>query len=188
MLESDYAWLDALRQAIKRNRRDAHNRYLQLATVRPDGSPAVRTLVFRDLCDEAGELRMVTDRRSAKAEEIAGDTRAEIAWYFTHTREQFRLRGHLSIEGAEAPDQTVRRKLWEALSAAARAQFYWPDPGAPVETYAAVPMDAEEPPASFAALCLGVDEVDHLILRGDPQTRRRSRRTETGWSCEAINP
>jgi PPOX class probable FMN-dependent enzyme len=188
MPDSDYAWTDALQRAVKRNRRDAHNRYLQLATVRADGSPAVRTLVFRELCPVLGELRMVTDQRSAKAAELARDPRSEIAWYFSHTREQFRLRGRLEMQDATCADPNLRLHLWAALSDAAREQFFWIHPGMALGSGSGPAATEDMPPDSFAALCLRVEEIDHLTLRGDPQTRRRGWRTSDGWEYEAINP
>jgi len=186
-----YAWTTALRRAIRRNRRDAHNRYLQLATLRADGSPAVRTLVFRELDEGVAELHMVTDQRSGKVEAIAVDPRAEIAWYFTHTREQFRLRGTLRLTGPEASEpaaQDRRKAMWQALSEAAREQFFWPHPGQPVGSGEA-PAPSAKVPDTFLVLTLAIAEVDHLTLRGDPQTRFQSRRGDDGaWVSKAINP
>ena len=192
MPEDPYSWTAALRSALRRNRREAHNRYLQLATVRGDGSPAVRTLVFRAFDEERARLDMVTDTRSAKADEIDGERRAEIAWYFTHTREQFRLRGDLRLLDQAATDQELRGTLWAALSDAARSQFFWPHPGRPIKAAAENPgvesSTAGGPPASFAALCLHVTSVDHLQLRGDPQRRRRSFIHGDAWHAESVNP
>lgn len=188
MPDAEYTWTDALQRALKRNRRDAHNRYLQLATLRADGSPAVRTLVFRGLCAERDELRMVTDQRSEKADEIDRDARGEIAWYFSHTREQFRLRGLLRLSGGAGEDQSLRRQLWDSLSDAARAQFFWAHPGKPLRDEARKAEITGEPPENFAALCLRVDAVDHLVLKGDPQLRLRGWRTQGTWQYEAVNP
>ena len=188
-MSGDYHWSVALRRAIKRNRRDAHNRYLQLATVRPDGTPAVRSLVFRELCEEAMELRMVTDRRSAKVDEIASNAAAEIAWYFTHSREQFRFGGALRLVGTDAPDQSARLALWESLSEKAQEQFYWPHPGRPLgDGEHGVAASTQEPPDNFLMLAL-VRSVDHLTLRGDPQSRVLSRIDPAGhWMSQAVNP
>ncbi|MEE4279231.1 MAG: pyridoxamine 5'-phosphate oxidase family protein [Halieaceae bacterium] len=185
-----YLWSDALRRAIRRNRRDAHNRYLQLATIRADGAPALRTLVFRGLSDDGGELYMVTDQRSAKAGEVAARPASEACWYFSHTREQFRLRGELRLDAADADDPALRLSLWEGLSEAARAQFYGPHPGRPLGAEAPA-MDAggDDPPPPFAALTLAIVAVDHLVLRGEPQRRWLSRLDEAGcWTSEAVNP
>lgn len=191
-MSESYLWSTALERAIKRNRRDAHNRYLQLATVRPDGTPAVRSLVFRELCEESMELRMATDRRSAKVDEIGSNPAAEIAWYFSHSREQFRLRGALRLVGTDAQDQSARLALWESLSEKAREQFYWPHPGKPVgegEADQEATALKPGPPDDFLLLALAVRAVDHLSLRGDPQSRVLSRLDGQGrWTSQPVNP
>ena len=40
-------WRQQLKRAIRGNRRDAHNRYIQFATLGLDGKPRVRMVVFR---------------------------------------------------------------------------------------------------------------------------------------------
>jgi len=126
-------WRSPLARALHRNRSLAHVRFLQLATVRADGRPANRTVVFRGFGDD-GSLRFVTDARSAKAEQIAHCAWGEACWYFTKTREQFRLTGTLTLIHAQNPDLTLqqtRQTAWQELSDAARAQFAWANPGQP---------------------------------------------------------
>lgn len=40
-------WRQMIERSLKKNRSLAYSRYVQLATVRPDGRPAVRTVVYR---------------------------------------------------------------------------------------------------------------------------------------------
>ena len=190
MAKTAYHWPAALQRAIKRNKRDAHNRYLQLATVRDDGTPAVRTLVFRGFCTASMQLRMVTDRRSAKVDDIRARAPGEICWYFSHTREQFRLRGSLTLTGPDAEDQSLRSELWASLSDAARQQFFWPAPGRSLtESLPGIDRDGDNAPDSFTVLALTVNAVDHLCLRGSPQTRWHSRLEGSGhWQSEQVNP
>ena len=193
-LAKDYCWRSALKSAISKNRRDAHNRYLQLATVRPDGSPAVRSLVFRGFDADSATLAMITDLRSQKVAEIATRAKGEVCWYFTHTREQFRLAGTLTLTGEGDEDQHARQALWSSLSDAARSQFYWPAPRLPLDDE--TPVDergltfkVENPPAVFLALHLGVLAVDHLRLRGQPQSRWISKLDASeNWVNEPVNP
>jgi PPOX class probable FMN-dependent enzyme len=188
MEKDTYCWRDALKTALKRNRREAHNRYLQLATVRADGTPAVRSLVFRGFDEGTASLYMVTDARSAKVDEIHHAASGELCWYFTHTREQFRLRGTLSLAGPGSDASSLREDLWRALSDRAREQFYWPPPGE-AHGGAAVGKAGDGMPGSFMVLTLRVLAVDHLSLRGDAQKRWRSRRDTSGdWNSERVNP
>jgi hypothetical protein len=67
-------------------------RWLQLATVALDGSPRVRTLVFRGWAD-AAVLDLLTDGRSAKTIELQQQPVVELCWLLPQARSQFRLRG-----------------------------------------------------------------------------------------------
>ena len=48
------AWHAAIARALERGSASPASRYLQLATVRPDGRPAVRSVVFRGWFDGDG--------------------------------------------------------------------------------------------------------------------------------------
>ncbi|NJN59988.1 MAG: pyridoxamine 5'-phosphate oxidase, partial [Leptolyngbyaceae cyanobacterium SL_5_9] len=121
-------WRSPLSRALHRNRSLVYARYLQLATVRADGRPANRTLVFRGFLDDSNQLKFVTDSRSEKANQIQHQTWGEICWYFPSTREQFRLAGELTLVGQDFNDETLskaRQTTWHELSDAARLQFAW---------------------------------------------------------------
>lgn len=187
----EYHWSRALRQSIKRNRRDAHNRYLQLATIRSDGTPAVRTLVMREFVEARDELLMITDQRSEKVSEFAHIPTAEICWYFTHTREQYRFQGKLSLIAADSPCNERRLAMWQSLSDKAQEQFFWAHPGRALSPSgeSKILQSTEGPPGTFSLIVFSIDGVDHLTLRGEPQQRVRSLRDEDGeWGCERVNP
>lgn len=188
-------WRSLLADALHRNRSEPHSRYLQLATVQADGRPANRTLVFRGFLDNTHQLKFVTDSRSQKVDQIEHQPWAEACWYFTITREQFRLAGTLTLVGANHPDsrlQQARQASWQDLSDAARLQFTWPHPRenrADSSTFSPPPPDPEKPLESFCLLLLEPVQVDHLELRGDPQNRCLYRLDSSqAWSTQAINP
>lgn len=137
-------WKPILQRALQRNRAQAQARYLQLATITPDGMPACRTVVFRGyLHDSTNHLLAITDARSAKTHDLAANHHAAVAWYLPKTREQFRLSARVLMVGpagpqgawrpSEAKDDdalaAARISLWRGLSDKARAQFLWPHPG-----------------------------------------------------------
>ena len=68
---ADTLWQPSLALANYVNRRDPAARFVQLATVRPDGRPANRTLVFRGFLNETSRLTFVTDLRSPKVGDLA---------------------------------------------------------------------------------------------------------------------
>ena len=199
MIEEEIApWRPALTHALQSNRHERHSRYFQLATVRLDGTPANRTVVFRGFLARTNQLQIITDRRSEKITELAKESQAEICWYFTKSREQFRLLGTLSIIDAnqiEPSRQKAREKVWKELSDNARAQFSWPTPKAPKTEDNSLFLNTltlEEQTEPSAFFCLGLlqpTEVDHLQLKTTPQQRHHyTYRPGQTWLTEAVNP
>ena len=189
-------WRSPLSSAIHRNRSKPHSRYFQLATVTTAGYPTNRTVVFRGfLEDEQNSLKIITDLRSAKIEEIKHQSVAEICWYFTKTREQFRINGDLRLVTARETDselQKARKITWHNLSDAARSQFAWADPGQPVADKSAFDVDPPDPKVplkNFCLLLLIPKKVDSLQLKGDPQQRCIYKlEQDNTWSSQLVNP
>jgi pyridoxamine 5'-phosphate oxidase len=189
-------WRSPLSRALHLNRSQPYSRYLQLATIRTDGRPANRTVVFRGFLEKTNQLQIVTDSRSEKIPQIKRQPWTEACWYFTKTREQFRLLGKLTVVGVDYPDrslQQARRLVWQSLSDAARSQFAWPTPGQPrtpkSSAFSNSPLSQDEPLVNFCLLLLDSERVEHLELRGEPQNRWRYSLDELqGWLVEQINP
>ncbi|WP_347277920.1 Npun_F5749 family FMN-dependent PPOX-type flavoprotein [Leptolyngbya sp. FACHB-711] len=201
-------WQAALTGALHRNRSLIYSRYAQLATVRSsptqsspseNGSgasyrPANRTVVFRGFLDDMNQLKFITDDRSDKAAQIEQNPWGELCWYFPKTREQFRLLGTLTIVRADFGDRTLvqaRQTQWQDLSDAARLQFAWAASGqlrTAESDFTPPPPNAIEPPPNFCLLLLDPVQVDHLLLRGDPQNRYVYQKTNDEWTKEEVNP
>lgn len=188
-------WRSPLAHALHRNRALVNARYLQLATVRADGRPANRTVVFRGFRDDSNDLLLVTDQRSEKITQIAQQPWGEICWYFPKTREQFRLAGALLVVTTETstPElQPFRASVWRSLSDNARLQFAWPQPGVarstPDPDFNPPLPDPEVPLPTFCLLLLQPVWVDHLELRGQPQNRQQYHCTGQDWVSQAVNP
>jgi PPOX class probable FMN-dependent enzyme len=188
-------WRASLLLALHRNRHVAQARYLQLATVRADGRPANRTVVFRGFLGETDRLTAVTSVWSAKVRELDAAPWAEACWYFPMTREQFRLGGRAVVVREGTGDEAAQRAridAWRALADATRQSYTWPTPGEPREP--GVPfieslIDSEVPPPSFGLIVLDPVDVDHLELDGTPQNRWIYRRDDLGqWTGREINP
>lgn len=60
-------WKAAILQSLKKNRSLAYARYFQVATIRPDGRPSNRTVVFRGFVEDTDLLAFITDSRWAKS-------------------------------------------------------------------------------------------------------------------------
>ena len=188
-------WRTPLARALHLNRSLPYARYFQLATVRANGRPANRTVVFRSFVPETNQLIVISDRRSQKTEQIQQQSWAEICWYFPKTREQFRLSGSLVVvesRSTNAEHQKLFQQTWQNLSDSAREQFYWPTPGQPHDPTLEVktpPNDADSPAETFTLLIFDPTEVDHLDLRQHPHARCRYWQDEKqGWQSETVNP
>jgi PPOX class probable FMN-dependent enzyme len=183
-----------LARALHRNRSRPDSRYLQLATIDAEGYPANRTVVFRGFVEASDLLRIVSDTRSSKVAQIQAQPMAAACWYFSKTREQFRLRGELTLitaETAAAEDQNMRQQLWQNLSDAARQQFTWPTPGQVRQdsAFPAEPPDHQTPLPHFCLVLLQPNRVDHLALRGNPQDRMiYTLRPQGDWQTQTVNP
>ena len=181
-------WRVLLRGARQREGRSPGARWLQLASVGTDGTPRVRTLVFRGWAD-AVRLDLLSDGRSTKAEDLAAQPAVELCWLLQKARSQFRLRGHLELP-AGADLLAARERHWLQLSPAGRALWGWPAPWQALESAAAFPSelaDGTPLPPHFLLLRIHVEQVELLELTGTPHRRQRWREA-TGWRCEALNP
>lgn len=186
-------WRSPLAHALEGNPQPTA-RYLQLATIRADGRPANRTIVFRGFLEDTNQLKFVIDARSQKIAQIERQPWAEACWYFLETREQFRIAGFLTLVQADHPDsalQQARRISWQELSNAARLQYTWPHPGKPRAdaAFESPPPDPAQPLPHFCLLLLEPKQVDRLELRGQPQNRwLYTCYGNQTWSTQAINP
>jgi pyridoxamine 5'-phosphate oxidase len=181
-------WRPLLRAARQREGRSPAARWLQLASLAPDGTPRVRTLVFRGW-GGGSSLDLLTDGRSAKAAELEREPAVELCWLLPRTRCQFRLRGRRAVL-AEAVDERERRRHWQGLTPAGRALWGWPEPAAPLAAAADFPSElpaAAPLPAHFTLLRIALHQVELLELGVHPHRRRRWRLAD-GWREQQLNP
>ncbi len=189
-------WRPRLARALHHNRSLVYARYAQLATVRSNGQPANRTVVFRGFLDDTNQLKFITDDRSEKIAQIQAQPWGELCWYFPNSREQFRLLGALTIVQAQHSDAQfvqARQRQWQDLSDAARLQFTWPHPKQPRTDASHFVLPAPnplEPLPNFCLLLLDPIQVDHLELRGDPQNRclYDYHSENQSWTIASVHP
>lgn len=194
----DIMWRSHLARSLHKHRNQPEARFFQLATIGLDQRPHNRTVVFRGFLDDGDRfqncLQIITDRRSQKIGQIHDNSWAEVCWYFTKTRSQFRILGKLCLIDVENPDselQSLRQKSWQSLSDSARSQFAWAHPREKriSENLEIATPDPSLPLADFCLLLLEPIEVDRLELRGNPQNRYLYHRDEQGiWTETEVNP
>uniref|UniRef100_A0A1J3CZ07 pyridoxal 5'-phosphate synthase n=1 Tax=Noccaea caerulescens TaxID=107243 RepID=A0A1J3CZ07_NOCCA len=127
-------WKQLLFGAIEANAHLSHSSYFQLATIGLNERPSNRTVVFRGFEENSDTIRINTDLRSRKIEELKQCPFSEICWYFSDSWEQFRINGRIEVIDASNPDQTKlqqREKAWFANSLKSRLMYTCPTPGSP---------------------------------------------------------
>lgn len=185
-------WRSPLQRALHKNRSQPFSRYIQLATVSKEGYPSNRTVVFRGFLDNSNIVQIITDIRSEKYSHLESNPMGEICWYFTKTREQFRIRGKIDLirENSDNLDlEKARQQAWEKLSNNGKEQFYWHSPGEKKIEMPIIEIDEKNPPKNFCLLLLNPDKVDHLELRGNPQNRYLyTLDADNQWQRQEVNP
>ncbi|MFT4937841.1 MAG: pyridoxamine 5'-phosphate oxidase [Paraglaciecola sp.] len=190
-------WRECLTKAQQDNASKQHCQYIQLATCDNAGVPECRTLVFRGFAEQSDSLIAHTDLRSEKIRHIRANNRGEICWYFSETREQFRLAGTIEIVATEKHFLgDVRKQHWQKLSSLARASYYQAAPGSALDgeqENSDKQITAEKingaPAKTFALLIFKPSSIDHLLLQPTPQRRSLHKLNSSNtWHSERVNP
>ena len=180
-------WRPLIRAAQQREGRSASARWLQLATVALDGTPRVRTLVFRGW-GEADQLDLLTDARSAKFQQLHRQPGVELCWLMPKAKQQFRLRGCVMTNALEHSGE--RQRHWQQLSSAGRALWSWPTPGQPWRTddclVEEISVDAAIP-EHFQLLRVQIAYVEQLDLGQHPHLRLSWSRNDQ-WQALRLRP
>ena len=177
-------WRALLKGARAREGRQPSARWLQLATLGLDGTPRVRTLVFRGW--HGGDLlELYTDTRSAKFEELVQQPQVELCWLLPKAKQQYRLRGTWMRQAQNSNVQS-----WQSLSPQGRALWGWPAPGQPLERGADFPEELDDTvaiPENFLVLQLQINRAELLDLTRHPHQRILWCRDDA-WREQQLNP
>ena len=181
-------WRPLLRSGLHREGRSPAARWLQLASVAADGTPRVRTLVFRGW-DGHSRMLLYTDGRSGKNAELTRQPAVEICWLLAKARQQYRFRGTVALCSI-AQDADHCSHHWRQLSPGGRALWAWPEPGQPFKASAEYPTELDEttpPPQHFLVLTLTIERVELLDLSHHPH-RRLAWSLAQLWTEQRLNP
>ncbi len=160
---------------------------VQVATVSPEGLPAVRTVQLQGVSVDSCPY-FFTDLRSRKAGHLAQNPAVALVAWFPDTHEQFCLSGRATLHGlhAEGAWAELRQQGWARLDSAQRQTFGGPPPGR-----ALAPTHEREvlaaPPPEFVVVSVDVAEVDWLTL-GPPPSRVDFRLVGAVWVTQALTP
>lgn len=164
---------------------------VQAATVGPDGSPRVRTVLLRGVNEPDGRLALYTDRRSPKIAELGRDPRIALVGVDAMHNMQIRVTGEASI----LLDEGVRRLAWKSSSDQSRRIYRTTlGPGTPIDN----PEDAfakghgADEMEGFANFCVVEVRVNTLEWLKHSANERHERaryvRNGDGWEAGWITP
>ena len=172
-------WVSEITYYQMKEKQEFLNRLVQLATVSKNNRPRVRTVVFRGWT-KLNEMKLISDNRSQKIEDIKSNNYVEVCWFFPTSMCQFRLRGALKIDMSE--DTIIH---WNLLDHQAKSMWGWPTPGEPVS------KDKYKLPKSpfdnFILLKIDISYVEQLLIQRTEHFRKRWIRNKD-WIEEDINP
>jgi hypothetical protein len=141
-----------------------------LATVDATGAPRQRIVVLRGFDPAARMVRVHTDLRSAKADEIAREPRVSLLFYDAAGRVQVRLIGRASLHtGDDVADTAWRSSAPSSRTCYAAAAA----PGVIVPSPPAAPVDAEGGRVHFLVIRMTFDQLEWLFLAASGHRRAR---------------
>ena len=159
---------------------DRHSpfRWLQLATVAPDGTPALRTLVLRRFERRPPLATFHADYRSQKIRAIASRPGVELLAWTSAEQLQIRMRGAARIH---AGDDEARGE-WDALSPGARATYALEAVPGTAVTDAEAEARVADAFGQFAVIRVAIAGFDILELGPEgAQFRVRADGAGEGW-------
>lgn len=158
----------ALARAVEDRRSALH--VPTLASIGRDGAPSLRSVILRGFEAPSRTLAIHTDRRSAKAAEIAAEPRVMLHGHDPALRMQLRVAGVATLH----LDDAVADAAWAASRETSRMTYATAHPpGTALPAPAPAPHDGAAGRGNFAALLLRIDSLDWLLL--DPAGHRRAR-------------
>lgn len=190
------SWHQELERALQAHCGMPESRYCQLATVDIGQLPTVRTVVYRGIEQTTGDIVIHTDIRSEKVSHILACPKVQLCWYFSKTREQFRLSGEVKIiRYGDKQHEQMLQSQWDGLSDAAKQSYFGQTPGAilGLNDEHQTPCDGSRANTiahqNFALLLLSLRKVEHLQLTTTPHSRHLYDSSNgIDWELQKIHP
>eukprot|EP00238_Polyblepharides_amylifera_P004707 CAMPEP_0196582920 /NCGR_PEP_ID=MMETSP1081-20130531/41265_1 /TAXON_ID=36882 /ORGANISM="Pyramimonas amylifera, Strain CCMP720" /LENGTH=145 /DNA_ID=CAMNT_0041903641 /DNA_START=526 /DNA_END=963 /DNA_ORIENTATION=+ len=145
-------------------------------------------------------MKMITDARSEKAEQVAACPACEMVWWFPKSNEQFRIEGDLQLVGEQGEDGDLslaqeRKQQWGNLSDSAREQFYWNQPGVNFSGEPSPPNGGRDEdgsvlqvPETFLLMLLWPKRVRYLKLGDNYAQEDTLNEDQLTWNSVRVNP
>jgi pyridoxine/pyridoxamine 5'-phosphate oxidase len=166
-------WIKDLRTLI-RQETGGEQVVCVLATADASGKPSARCMLLRKI-DDGGTMLFVSDRKTAKDDQIRGRPECELVFWLANQSTQVRVKGRGVMVDAVV-DAWMREQWWRVISTSSRSNFIEKTDTAPTDDQrsraeARTAVDSEMP-ATFEMLAIYADHVEITDLRTIPQTRR----------------
>ncbi len=159
-----------------------------VATTRPDGSPALRTVVLRGAVPAEWTLRFHTDVRSAKFAELEADPQVALHFYDSGRKVQVRIDGRARLlTGGPALE------IWAAMKPHSRACYRAEaGPGQALDTPPPAPPGGaaqdERGRENFAVVAVAAVRLEWLYLAARGHRRARFERNDGQLSATWLAP
>jgi len=186
-------WRQRLARSLHLSRSKSESKYVQIATYGPQLGVQNRTVVFRGFVENSHILQCITEKDSDKYRALKSCKSSEICWYFTKTREQYRLSVHTQLVDCDNDELGLRQQMWNKLSAAAKMSFidnqvYGQEVNINYSSSEnVINSQKEQIPENFILILCKVYSVDYLIL-SEPHRRYKSFCELDEWIEESVNP
>ena len=153
------SWRQDLKSSREKEGKSNSNRWIQLATVSEENEPRLRTVVFRGWHKHSSMI-IFTDRRSEKIGHLKSNPNAEILWFFSKSKSQFRFKGKIR-------ELINNKNYWDSLSEKSKLSWFWGSPGEkkkPKEQFAYEILSNLPKSENFVVLNFEIESVDLLKL------------------------
>ena len=172
-LETPEAIRDQIWRELSRATQDRHHAWRTpvFATTGLDGTVNARTVVLRTVDREANQLKIYTDARSSKAEELTKQRDAIFVFWSKKLNWQLRVRVNVNVSTSSSHVQT----LWQQVKQTASASDYTRTsaPGIPISSEAQVEQKNEIHTTHFAVITADIMDMDWLELASSGHRRAK---------------
>ena len=115
-----------IENSLKLNSEIIYSNFLQLATVDKNKLPQVRTVSFKGIFNN-NQIKIITELKTKKVEEINNDEHCQTCWYFPISREQYRISCTAKLVTATNQESSLieeRKATWNKLSDERRKSYF----------------------------------------------------------------
>lgn len=172
-LETPEAIKDQIWRELSRALQDRHHAWRTpvFASTGVDGTVNARTVVLRTVDREANLLKIYTDSRSSKAEEITKQQNAMFVFWSKKLNWQLRVRVSVNISSSSSHAQT----LWQQVKQTTSASDYTGTsaPGTPISSPAQIVQNNDLNATHFAVITAEVMDMDWLELASSGHRRAK---------------